>query len=115
MKITISNLCTFSVGDTFIIPKNPPTYDFIHGSNILQFFFVVTQSGNFKPFTPELLHFGSVSNFIRSYDYDNYAEAIRKLAGKKVIITALTKIYITDYNNGRKWVPINSPTIEYAE
>ena len=127
MKTTISDFFTFNVGDTFTIPENPDVYDFIHSSGILQFIFVETQSGFVKPFAPEMVFFilkspqtketvqvsGEVANFIRSCN--NLAEAMQKLAGKKVTITALTKAYTIDYTNNRKPVLINVPTIEYAE
>ena len=127
MKTTISDFFTFNVGDTFTIPENPDVYDFRHGGDILQFVFVETQSGFVKPFTPETVFFilkspqteetvqvsGEVADFIRSCN--NLAEAMQKLAGKKVTITALTKAYTIDYTNNRKPVLINVPTIEYAE
>ena len=126
MKTTISDLFTFNVGDTFTIPENPDVYDFMHGGTILQFFFVVTKSGSVKPFVPEMVFFilnprteetiqvsGKVADFIRSCN--NLAEAMQKLAGKKVTITAITKAYTIDYTDNRKSVPINVPTIEYAE
>ena len=126
MKTTISDFFTFNVGDTFTIPENPDVYDFMHGGDILQFFFVVTQSGSVRPFVPEMVFFilnprteetiqvsGEVADFIRSCN--NLAEAMQKLAGKKVTITALTKAYTIDYTDNRKSVLINVPTIEYAE
>ena len=126
MKTTISDLFTFNVGDTFTIPENPDVYDFMHGGTILQFFFVVTKSGSVKPFVPEMVFFilnprteetiqvsGEVADFIRSCN--NLAEAMQKLAGKKVTITAITKAYTIDYTDNRKSVLINVPTIEYAE
>ena len=127
MTTTISNLFTFNVGDTFTIPENPDVYDFMHGGDILQFFFIVTQSGIVKPFVPETVFFilknpqteetiqvsGEVADFIRSCN--NLAEAMQKLAGKKVTITAITKAYTIDYTDNRKSVLINVPTIEYAE
>ena len=126
MKTTISDFFTFNVGDTFTIPENPDVYDFMHGSGILQFVFVETQSGFVKPFVPEMVFFilnprteetiqvsGEVTDFIRSCS--NLAEAMQKLAGKKVTITALTKAYTIDYTDNRKPVLINAPTIEYAE
>ena len=92
MKTTISDFFTFNVGDTFTIPENPDVYDFIHGSDILQFVFVETQSGFVKPFAPEMVFFilkspqteeriqvsGEVADFIRSCN--NLAEAMQKLA-----------------------------------
>ena len=127
MTTTISDFFTFNVGDTFTIPENPDVYDFIHGSDILQFIFVETQSGIVKPFAPEMVFFilkspqtketvqvsGEVADFIRSCN--NLAEAMQKLAGKKVTITAITKAYTIDYTDNRKSVLINVPTIEYAE
>ena len=126
MKTTISDLFTFNVGDTFTIPENPDVYDFMHGGTILQFFFVVTKSGSVRPFVPEMVFFilnprteetiqvsGEVADFIRSCN--NLAEAMQKLAGKKVTITAITKAYTIDYTDNIKSVPINVPTIEYAE
>ena len=127
MTTTISDLFTFNVGDTFTIPENPDVYDFMYGGTILQFFFVETQSGFIKPFAPEMVFFflknpqteetvqvsGEVADFIRSCN--NLAEAMQKLAGKKVTITALTKAYTIDYTDNRKPVLINAPTIEYAE
>lgn len=126
MKTTISDLFTFNVGDTFTIPENPVVYDFMHGGTILQFFFVVTKSGSVRPFAPEMVFFilnprteetiqvsGEVADFIRSCN--NLAEAMQKLAGKKVTITAITKAYTIDYTDNRKSVLINVPTIEYAE
>ena len=126
MKTTISDLFTFNVGDTFTIPENPDVYDFMHGDTILQFFFVVTKSGSVKPFVPEMVFFilnprteetiqvsGEVADFIRSCN--NLAEAMQKLAGKKVTITAITKAYTIDYTDNRKPVLINVPTIEYTE
>ena len=126
MKTTISDFFTFNVGDTFTIPENPDVYDFMHGGDILQFFFVETQSGIVKPFVPETVFFilkspqtketvqvsGEVADFIRSCN--NLAEAMQKLAGKKVTITALTKAYTIDYTDNRKPVLISVPTIEYA-
>ena len=127
MTTTISDFFTFNVGDTFTIPENPDVYDFIHGGDILQFVFVETQSGFVRPFAPEMVFFilkspqtketvqvsGKVADFIRSCN--NLAEAMQKLAGKKVTITAITKAYTIDYTDNRKSVPINVPTIEYAE
>lgn len=127
MTTTISDFFTFNVGDTFTIPENPDVYDFIHGGDILQFVFVETQSGFVRPFAPEIVFFilkspqtdepiqvsGGVADFIRSCN--NLAEAMQKLAGKKVTITALTKAYTIDYTDNRKPVLINAPTIEYAE
>ena len=126
MKTTISDLFTFNVGDTFTIPENPDVYDFMHGGDILQYFFIVTQSGSVRPFVPEMVFFilnpqteetiqvsGEVADFIRSCN--NLAEAMQKLAGKKVTITAITKAYTIDYTDNRKSVLINVPTIEYAE
>lgn len=126
MKTTISDFFTFNVGDTFTIPENPDVYDFIHGGDILQFVFVETQSGIVRPFVPEMVFFilnprteetiqvsGEVADFIRSCN--NLAEAMQKLAGKKVTITAITKAYAIDYTDNRKSVLINVPTIEYAE
>ena len=127
MTTTISDFFTFSIGDTFTIPENPDVYDFRHGGDILQFVFVETQSGFVKPFAPEMVFFilknpqtketvqvsGEVADFIRSCD--NLAEAMQKLAGKKVTITAFTKAYTIDYTDNRKPVLINAPTIEYAE
>ena len=127
MKTTISDFFTFNVGDTFTIPENPDVYDFRHGGDILQFVFVETQSGIVQPFVPEMVFFilrspqtkepiqvsGEVADFIRSCN--NLAEAMQKLAGKKVTITALTKAYTIDYTDNRKPVLINVPTIEYAE
>ena len=127
MKTTISDFLTFNVGDTFTIQENPDVYDFIHCSGILQFIFVETQSGFVKPFAPEMVFFilkspqtketvqvsGAVADFIRSCN--NLAEAMQKLAGKKVAITALTKAHTIDYTDNRKPVLINAPTIEYAE
>ena len=126
MKTTISDLFTFNVGDTFTIPENPDVYDFMHGGDILQYFFIVTQSGSVRPFVPEMVFFilnpqteetiqvsGEVADFIRSCN--NLAEAMQKLAGKKVTITAITKAYTIDYTDNRKPVLINTPTIEYAE
>ena len=127
MKTTISDFFTFNVGDTFTIPENPYVYDFRHGGDILQFVFVETQSGIVQPFAPEMVFFllkspqteetfqvsGEVADFIRSCN--NLAEAMQKLAGKKVTITALTKAYTIDYTDNRKPALINVPTIEYAE
>lgn len=127
MKTTISDFFTFNVGDTFTIPENPDVYDFIHEDDILQFVFVDTQSSFVRPFAPEMVFFilkspqtketiqvsGEVADFIRSCN--NLAEAMQKLAGKKVTITALTKAYTIDYTDNRKPVLINAPTIEYAE
>ena len=127
MKTTISDFFTFNVGDTFTIPENPDVYDFIHGGDILQFVFVETQSGFVRPFAPEMVFFilkspqtketvqvsGKVADFIRSCS--NLAEAMQKLAGKKVTIIALTKAYTIDYTDYRKPVLVNASTIEYAE
>ena len=126
MKTTISDLFTFNVGDTFTIPENPDVYNFMHGGTILQFFFVVTKSGSVRPFVPEMVFFilnprteetiqvsGEVADFIRSCN--NLAEAMQRLAGKKVTITAITKAYAIDYTDNIKSVLINVPTIEYAE
>ena len=127
MKTTISDFFTFNVGDTFTIPENPDVYDFIHGGDILQFIFVETQSGFVKPFAPEMVFFilkspqtketvqvsGSVADFIRSCN--NLAEAMQKLAGKKVTVTGLTKAYTIDCTDNREPVLINAPAVEYAE
>lgn len=127
MTTTISDFFTFNVGDTFTIPENPDVYDFRHYDDILQFVFVETQSGIIKPFAPEMVFFilrslqtketfqvsGEVADFIRSCN--NLAEAMQKLAGKKVTITAITKAYTIDYTDNRKSVLINVPTIEYTE
>lgn len=127
MTTTISDFFTFNVGDTFTIPENPEVYDFMHYDGILQFVFVETQSGFVRPFAPEMVFFilkspqteervqvsGEVADFIRSCN--NLAEAMQKLVGKKVTITALTKAYTIDYTDNRKPVLINAPAIEYAE
>ena len=123
---------SLEIGDEFTIPQKPEVYSMTLGSGTAEFIVVETKNGICKRFFPSVFYkngfvigkdgiitgervasSGKVCEDARNCQ--TVAEAMQKLAGKKVTITALTKAYTIDYTDNRKPVLINAPTIEYAE